>query len=370
VSGPRTWRRPPLDVPFTPGIGARRPERFTAVRVRSGRLPLLWALIMTAAVGCILEDDDAVADAGAPAGDAAPADGGADADALVPEAWMACEAAADCVVFETACCDHCNGGAVASVNAAFEAEARAQLVDTRCDGVSCSTRGCAPEVPTCEAGRCGSMPDPAWGMGGGCATLDEAACEASASCRPIRGAPAEEVCIEDFSAWNSVYAGCMAADAGCGDAETCAQVPDSGRRMVFPSTCVPSGWVGCNTQPCDVAGACEDSASAPPGRLCVEGGADGRVVVTVQPEGCFSSSCTVRADVFCRADADGDTLEVEANFCFRDAEGPGDCTADCGGGGTARCLADLAPGAYTARLGDVVVAFQHPGLEVCGEAGP
>ncbi len=328
---------------------------------------LPWTLLL--ALGCVEGSDEPPPDAAPrdPPTPAAPLDATPDAAppvAAPPDAWFACERPTDCVVFEAECCDHCNGGRVVSVNATYEDEARAALGPTGCEGVPCTARDCAPEVPTCEAGRCGSVPDPAWG-GEPCAGLVEAACEVNVVCTPIRGADAAPLCIDDFDGWMSEYGGCMTAGQGCGDAETCAHEPHSGRRVVFPSTCVPSGWPICNTQPCEPAAACEDSEAAPPGVLCAEGGADGRVAVQVMPQGCFSSSCTRRVDVFCRVTPAGADLDVDATFCLAPIEDAPGCTPDCSGGGFARCLADLEPGTYTARLGDLEVTFDHPGPRVC-----
>ena len=82
-----------------------------------------------------------------------------------------------------------------------------------------------------------------------CADLDEAACEASEDCAPIRGAPADEVCAGDYSNWVTLYGGCMDGDVGCGDAETCGLNPATGEEWIFPSTCLPEGWTSCDYCP-------------------------------------------------------------------------------------------------------------------------
>jgi hypothetical protein len=292
-----------------------------------------------------------------------------DADSAVRDEWFFCRAADDCEVIETGCCDHCNGGAVISVNDAYARLAREHVVQTDCEGIECTERACAAEVPTCEDGRCGSIPDPGWIGPEDCELLDEVACEAVAACAPIRGAQEEDVCVSDFDTWNRMYRGCRAAEIGCGEAETCANDPESGRRMTFPDTCIPAGWAVCDAAPCEVATTCGDAELAAPGRLCVLGTVEGRVVANVEPAGCFSSSCTVRADVFCVVSLVEDELAIDASFCLKPVVDPVGCSEDCGGGGSARCLADLPPGTYRARMGNLAVDFEHPGPQVCAGAG-
>ena len=266
----------------------------------------------------------------------------------VPDAWFACGADADCVVFEAECCDHCNGGRAVAVNGDHLAEARDALAvpPASCEGVACTLRGCDELVGACQAGRCATA------TAARCADLHEEECVANPGCQEIRGAPAAEICADDWDRWNMVYGGCMEAGLGCGAAETCAIDPRTGNRSIFPSTCTPQGWAGCNTQPCDVAEACEDSGLTQPSMLCIGGPGGGdlvageRIEVTVYPEGCFSSSCTRRVDVFCSVT---DDLVVEANFCLADVDDNNQgCTEDCGGGGVATCYAPgLDPGSYT-----------------------
>ncbi len=75
-----------------------------------------------------------------------------------------------------------------------------------------------------------------------CAGLDEEACKADPACAPILGAPAEEICADNFDSWMTIFSGCMPSDMGCGDAETCAVHPDGDPKLIFPSTCTPDGW--------------------------------------------------------------------------------------------------------------------------------
>lgn len=318
------------------------------------RLSLLIALLFSH--GCITEEDDA-ADAGP---DAAPP----------PAEWFACGAAADCVVFEAECCDHCNGGHVVSVNRAHLDAARARLQDTDCEGAACTERGCAPVIPTCDDGVCGAEPDPTWGDP--CAGLDEAACAATPACRPQLGAPAAEYCIDDLSHWRTVYGGCQRVDIACGEAETCAIRPGDGQRFVFPDTCTPAGWAACEPDACTAPAACAVGSLADIGSLCVRGtpaGAmerleAGRVTLQVFPAGCFSSSCTRRLDIACRV---GPDLQVSAGFCLAAEPEPEACTDDCGGGGSAECFAtDVADGTHTATLGDLSLTFEVPSLLPAG----
>lgn len=66
------------------------------------------------------------------------------------ESHTSCSADADCVVVETACCDHCNGGKAEAFNVAFAD----QHEPTGCEGTPCTKRGCGEALATCEAGTC------------------------------------------------------------------------------------------------------------------------------------------------------------------------------------------------------------------------
>jgi len=61
-----------------------------------------------------------------------------------------CSTDADCVVVETACCDHCNGGKAEAFNRAF-ADAHQPK---GCDGTLCNQTGCGEAVARCNAGTC------------------------------------------------------------------------------------------------------------------------------------------------------------------------------------------------------------------------
>lgn len=273
----------------------------------------------------------------------------------VPDSWYGCAEASECALIEVGCCDHCNGGTLVSINATYAEEAKSRLQDGCNEPVACTERACEPKYPTCEAGRCGfdtTPPD-------ACSGLEQAACEASTECRPIMGAPAEETCAGNYDNWMTVYSGCMAADVGCGDAESCAIEPGSGQRRMFPDTCTPAGWAGCS---CEVGSTCSEGASTEPGQLCAEDDGDGRVRFTVQPKGCHSSSCTLRHEVSCSVGAlNGSALELDALFCLSSDISAQACTADCGGGGTAACFSEvLEAGSYTATLGAIELTFDVP----------
>jgi hypothetical protein len=106
------------------------------------------------------------------------------------------------------------------------------------------------------------------------------------------------------------------------------------------------------------------------GRLCVRGtpAGDGEVLavgdvltVTVQSQGCFSSSCSEVHAAECAITA-GDGFDVAASFCVADTAASGEaCTDDCG-----HVAADcsfsqgLGAGEHQVRLGSVVIGFQVP----------
>lgn len=72
---------------------------------------------------------------------------------------FACTAAADCVVVEMGCCDHCNGGWQLTVSTAHVDAANAKYHAQDCSG-ACTKRGCEwAETPVCEAGSCARTED-------------------------------------------------------------------------------------------------------------------------------------------------------------------------------------------------------------------
>jgi|GEM_PF-2409885 len=164
---------------------------------------------------------------------ACPAD---DGFSLPPDSMKTCTDAADCVLVELDCCDHCNGGTLTAVNRDSEAQARAELRNTSCGQTDCTERACAAKMPTCDNGLCGFI------EAVDCSTLDEAACTANPFCNGIAGISATDYCADDLSNWPNVWAGCMDAMGTCGGAITCGRDPADGTTMVFPSTCLPAGW--------------------------------------------------------------------------------------------------------------------------------
>jgi hypothetical protein len=106
------------------------------------------------------------------------------------------------------------------------------------------------------------------------------------------------------------------------------------------------------------------------GQLCVRGSIEddeeileegAPLRIQVFPKGCFSSSCT-RIDVAaCSVQVGDDLHEAQAEFCLA---GVGqECTADCGGGGSAECSSDsgLTKGEHTVTLGDLTLEITVPG---------
>ncbi len=96
----------------------------------------------------------------------------------------------------------------------------------------------------------------------------------------------------------------------------------------------------------------------PVGQVCISAPGDGSLdpgddlAVEVIPAGCFSSSCTIVYRSLCELHrADERTFELDAAFCLRQHGEV--CTADCGGGGSARCAyaGGLDAGDYTLRAG-------------------
>ena len=257
--------------------------------------------------------------------------------------WYSCAEDSDCILFEAGCCDHCNGGSLVSVNSQYESQARASLTEDCSLPVACTEMGCTAKEAFCNAGSC------AYREATHCESFDQAACESSPACTPILGAPAEEICIDDFTNWKSIYAGCMRSDQGCGEAESCAINPTNGQALVFPNTCIPSGWSACDGTECEVPSACAEGEEMAPAHFCVSSGeAENSLSITIYPSGCHSSSCTIQHQTSCSATLNDDQIALEALFCLEDNSANQDCTEDCGGGGSAQCgLDELAAGSYT-----------------------
>lgn len=62
----------------------------------------------------------------------------------------ACSSDADCVVVETTCCDHCNGGRAEAYNVAFAAAHK----PTGCEETVCTLMACGAATASCDAGTC------------------------------------------------------------------------------------------------------------------------------------------------------------------------------------------------------------------------
>jgi hypothetical protein len=61
-----------------------------------------------------------------------------------------CKSDADCVVVETACCDHCNGGKAEAYHKDFADKHKA----TGCEGTACTEMACGAATASCDAGTC------------------------------------------------------------------------------------------------------------------------------------------------------------------------------------------------------------------------
>jgi hypothetical protein len=66
-----------------------------------------------------------------------------------PSTAAECKADTDCVVVETACCDHCNGG-----KAEAFPKSKPSSPAAGCDEVACTEMACGPALPHCDAGKC------------------------------------------------------------------------------------------------------------------------------------------------------------------------------------------------------------------------
>jgi hypothetical protein len=62
----------------------------------------------------------------------------------------ACATNDDCVVVQTTCCDHCNGGKAEAFNKAHADAHKA----TGCESTMCTELACGPAQASCEAGSC------------------------------------------------------------------------------------------------------------------------------------------------------------------------------------------------------------------------
>ena len=95
------------------------------------------------------------------------------------------------------------------------------------------------------------------------------------------------------------------------------------------------------------------------GTLCIVGNpidsgdvltAGAPLVLTLRPDGCFSSSCTKVITSSCNVKPDGNDFYVAADLCLAQNTDPNvGCTDDCGGGGQLMCKSDyvLTEGTHT-----------------------
>ena len=65
-------------------------------------------------------------------------------------AATACKVDGDCVVVETACCDHCNGGKAMAFNKAAADAHR----PTGCEATMCTEMACGKAIAACASGVC------------------------------------------------------------------------------------------------------------------------------------------------------------------------------------------------------------------------
>lgn len=73
--------------------------------------------------------------------------------ATLPAGLTTCEEAADCVLVELGCCDHCNGGAEVAVHVDQEAAVIETYSET-CWDVGCTLLGCEVSVAECIENTC------------------------------------------------------------------------------------------------------------------------------------------------------------------------------------------------------------------------
>lgn len=309
--------------------------------------------------------DTATPDAGK--GDAAVATDIAVADAgTPPAAWFACTADKECVVFESACCDHCNGGKQVAVHSDHLAAAKAALAKSpsACAGVPCTEKSCAPGLGVCEAKVCVAKADPTWGKA--CKDLGEGACLQSKSCSPIYAHDTASACAGKGTP-QKTFAGCHDSNTSCGDALTCGS--KDGKVAMFMSTCLPTGWQAKSYDTCcKPASTCGKGKAASLTKICVRPVGGGTkleigkpVEMVVYPKGCMSSSCTKIHTNTCSVKKADKGFSVSGLICLEGVGGAGPCTADCNGGGFATCATgSLAAGPYVVTLGGVSLSFKVP----------
>ena len=301
-------------------------------------------------------------DAPGPVDTSAPVDAGGGPD---PAEWSACDNNNDCTNVEVGCCDHCNGGKLMGFNKKFADVGKAKHKETPCTKVACTEKGCANALAWCDNGVCNHKPDPAFPWG--CAKLNESNCTLSPKCLPITAWAKGSTCGNKPG--TKVFKGCMNSSQSCTTAEICARNLETAETLVFPSGCLPEGW---QTQPDEIccpeqSDTCKQGAAATMGKICVRGPggttdikAGQPVQITVWPKGCMSSSCTKIHSSGCTVSGKDGGLDVSGLICL-EGKGGGICTADCNGGGFAKCdSGNVAKGSWTAKMGGLSVSFTVP----------
>jgi len=143
------------------------------------------------------------------------------------EEWSLCTVAEDCTVVPIRSCCGCSS---TGVNLAFAPDAMA--FDTgfradKCGNVGCSSPGCAPDsMVACEAGRCVAKP--------GCSERDDQNCETDGKCQAYQA----RLCTTTSA---FAYFTCGKPHGSCDGPATC-RVSPSGQQVLFPDSCVPTGY--------------------------------------------------------------------------------------------------------------------------------
>ncbi len=83
------------------------------------------------------------------------------------DAAFTCSESSECVVLETGCCDHCNGGALVSVNSKYSDAAMEAFRQRSCENTACTKMACAWSfTPVCDAGTCARLEERPLGTAG------------------------------------------------------------------------------------------------------------------------------------------------------------------------------------------------------------
>jgi hypothetical protein len=145
--------------------------------------------------------------------------------------WTLCAVAEECTVVPIQTCCGCFSS---GVNQAFFADAiafNAGFRADRCGDLGCSAPACAPDpMVACEAGYCVAKP--------GCSDRDEQTCETDGKCQKYQA----RLCT---TAAAFAYFTCGKPQGLCDGPSIC-RVSPSGQQVLFPDSCVPTGY----TQAC------------------------------------------------------------------------------------------------------------------------